>query len=85
MTSRQYSRNQQDQTAGHRNIDQRGRAERQKEGCSRIRRPAGAGPKIPAICQGIVVISMPENHSHSCPRANAFETRRLPVIRGHIS
>ena len=33
---------------------------------------------------GIVVISMPQNHNHSCQRASPLERSGFPVIRGHI-
>src|SRR5215467_11007165 len=37
------------------------------------------------LYQGIVVISIPQNHSQSCQHASRFERSGLPVMRGHIS
>ena len=37
------------------------------------------------MCQGMVVINIPQNHSHNCARAIVLERNGLPVIRGHIS
>ena len=36
-----------------------------------------------AMCQGIDVINMPQNHSHSCQHASRFERSVLPVMLGH--
>ena len=37
------------------------------------------------MCQGMVVISIPQNHDHSWMRARRLERSGLAVIRGHIS